>query len=186
MALGGEAYRRGELWKWRFNISQKKTGSLDLDMASSGQRANWPVVLLGETLFSLRKRGKIQKDFTIFVEEPEVHLHPAAQVEMVNILAYLVNNGFRVVVTTHSLTILYALNNLVMANSIKSRKDRPGLPPEKAWLPKDNVAAYALGDGKPKNLVDKESGFISEQELGYISEELHETMNRISSMTYKK
>jgi hypothetical protein len=122
-ALGGEAYRRGKLWKWRFR-SGRRQRTLDLDMASSGQRATAPLVLLAETLLSLRRRRRIDPGFTIYVEEPEIHLHPDAQVAIVEVLALMVRAGFRIVLTTHSLTILYALNNLVLAGDLPRQTTR--------------------------------------------------------------
>lgn len=186
VALRGEAVRWRDTWKWKFPRGNEE-GILDLDMASSGQRATWPIVLLAETLFSMKKRGGLTDAFALYVEEPEIHLHPEAQVAMVEILAYLVNNGFRVVVTTHSLTVMYALNNLVMAGRIPSRKiaRRRGFPPNVAALSKEDVAAYSFSGGQPEDLVDPESGFISEVELGRVSEQLNDTMNQLSSVIYR-
>ena len=50
---------------------------------------------------------------TLFIEEPEAHLHPAAQTEMAYTLARLVNAGVRVVATTHSDWLLKAFGNLI-------------------------------------------------------------------------
>ena len=50
---------------------------------------------------------------TLIIEEPEAHLHPAAQTEMAYTLARLVNAGVRVVATTHSDWLLKAFANLM-------------------------------------------------------------------------
>ena len=50
---------------------------------------------------------------TLFVEEPEAHLHPAAQTEVAYTLARLVNAGVRVVATTHSDWLLKEFANLM-------------------------------------------------------------------------
>ena len=50
---------------------------------------------------------------TLIIEEPEAHLHPAAQTEMAYTLARLVNAGVRVVATTHSDWLLKAFGNLM-------------------------------------------------------------------------
>ena len=50
---------------------------------------------------------------TLIIEEPEAHLHPAAQTEMAYTLARLVNAGVRVVATTHSDWLLKAFGNLI-------------------------------------------------------------------------
>ncbi|MEW6350384.1 MAG: AAA family ATPase [Thermodesulfobacteriota bacterium] len=50
---------------------------------------------------------------TVFVEQPESHLHPKAQVAMAEILAEAVNRGAHVVVETHSPLILLAIQTQV-------------------------------------------------------------------------
>ncbi len=47
----------------------------------------------------------------LIVEEPEAHLHPAAQVQLTRLLASTVRAGLRVILTTHSEWILEALYN---------------------------------------------------------------------------
>jgi len=174
-ALGGEAQKLGEVWNWKYGPKER----IDLDMASSGQRANWPIPYIGRTLFSLRGTGDVATELTLFVEEPEIHLHPGAQREMVEILALLVNRGFRVFVTTHSMTVLYTLNNLLQASKLGARHadDVPG--PELRLAP-DQVSVYSLQAGKrPRQLVDQEKAFVDERDLGLVAEELSTELNRI-------
>jgi hypothetical protein len=174
-ALRGRAVRHGQQWKWHFSGRQ-----FDIDLASSGQRANWSLVFLAQALFSLREQNEVDNSLTLFVEEPEIHLHPSAQVAMVEILAFLVHHGFRVVLTTHSLTVLYAVNNLVQAAAL-GVEPVEGMPEPRIRIPKDKLAVYAFAEGtKPRSLVDPETGFIDERELGNVSEELAATLDRIS------
>ena len=58
-------------------------------------------------------RGGIGLGDTLFIEEPEAHLHPAAQTTMAEILAAMVRAGIRVIITTHSDWLLDAIANLV-------------------------------------------------------------------------
>jgi len=148
-------------------------------MASSGQRANWSIPYIGRTLFSLRGTGDIATELTLFVEEPEIHLHPGAQRELVKILALLVNRGFRVVVTTHSLTVLYTLNNLLQASKLGSRHS-DDVPGPELRLDPDQVSVYAFEAGRePRQLVDREKAFVDERDLGLVAEELSAELNRI-------
>jgi hypothetical protein len=175
-ALGGEAYRVGERWKWEFGGKER----LDIDMASSGQKANWPLVLLAEALFTWRRDREIPEDFAIHVEEPEIHLHPEAQVAMVKILAYLVNHGFRVLVTTHSLIVLYAVNNLLAASGLPEDLVEPGVPEPEVRLKPGKVGTYFFReDGEVVSLVDPETGLLSEAELAEVEERLSVEANRI-------
>lgn len=190
-ALRGEAYLWGETWKWRVRPKVQ----FDLDMASSGQKANWPLVLLSQVLFDWKAQGLIGDPFSIHVEEPEIHLHPAAHQAITQVLAYLMTQGFQVLITTHSLTTLYTLNNLLSA----SRLIPPDLEDERLpdsrlrrILP-EHVAAYFFSEkgqvepihtevnlaqeGEPERKVT----WIDEDRLRVVDEELNREMNRIRS-----
>lgn len=181
-ALRGRVQRHGTQWKWVFKgkRAQKK---FDLDLASSGQRANWSIVYLAEALFFMRGKGDFARTITLFVEEPELHLHPAAQRDMAYVLAVLINGGFRAVVTTHSLTFIYALNNAMLAYQRFGRavaKDRL-IPPRDVRLNAESVSVYAFSDGAVVSLLDRDSGFIDERELGEVGAELGMEMNYIAA-----
>jgi predicted ATPase len=49
----------------------------------------------------------------VFIEEPEAHLHPNAQLEMASVLAEAAKRGVRVVVETHSSILLRGVQTLV-------------------------------------------------------------------------
>lgn len=68
-------------------------------------------------------RGNIDGGDTLIIEEPEAHLHPAAQTEMAATLAQLVRSGVRVVVTTHSDWLLKELGNLMREGEIEERSE---------------------------------------------------------------
>jgi hypothetical protein len=180
-ALGGQARKHGDQWKWQFG-SPRARQQFNLDMASSGQRANWSLPYLASTLFSIRGTGDVGEVLTIFVEEPEIHLHPRAQRNMIEILALLVHSGFRVVVTTHSLVVLYTLNNLMQAALLDEGLDDPDLPAAELRIHADDVSVYAFSQGKPpKQLVDADRAFIDETELGRVDEELSAELNAVAA-----
>lgn len=180
-ALGGRARKYGDQWKWQFG-SGKSRRQFDLDMASSGQRANWSIPYLARTLFSLRSTGDIADVVTVFVEEPEIHLHPRAQRKMVEILALLVHHGFRVVVTTHSLTVLYTLNNLLQAALLGNEVSAPDLPPAELRIRAADVSVYSFSErGEPRQLMDVDRAFIDESVLGQVDEELSAEMNVVAA-----
>jgi hypothetical protein len=183
-ALGGHAGRRGEQWMWRISTGKKNT-QFDIDMASSGQRANWSLPYIAQTLFDLREIEVVAQSVTLFVEEPEIHLHPSAQVEMMRILALLVREGFRVVLTTHSLNVIYALNNFMQASRLGDTLEK-GVPEPEVRLKPQDVSVYAFTGGAPRQLVDVEAAFIDERELGWVSEELAVGLNRIGALTLQQ
>ena len=70
-------------------------------------------------------RGAVDRGDTLVIEEPEAHLHPAAQTRMAVALARLVRAGVRVVVTTHSDWLLKEIGNLMRAGDLQEA----GRPP---------------------------------------------------------
>ena len=62
-------------------------------------------------------RTHVRMGDLLIVEEPEAHLHPAAQQKMAAALAYMVRVGLRVLVTTHSHYIVEQLGALVNAGA---------------------------------------------------------------------
>lgn len=172
-SLGGELHRTATMWKWRF-ASDEQSRSLDLDMASSGQRSNafFDPIALG--LLALRARGRLGQGFTLYVEEPEIHLHPEAERRVVELLGVLVHHGIRVVITTHSLTVLQSVNNLLLRSKLAPRRDLVRLDP------KDAEAYLFSPDGRARALVDRRAGFIDETALGHVADDLQSEMNRIA------
>lgn len=176
-ALAGEARLRGSSWRWTFE-TEGSARQIDFDMASSGQRANWPLSIIPQALFSLRARGELADGFTLYVEEPEIHLHPAAERAVLEVLAYLVNQGLRVVLTTHSLTVLYTINNLLMASELSPRDLADEIPATIRLRPQDVAAYHLKPDGSPESVVG-ETGTIDEGALARVSDDLSIQMNRI-------
>lgn len=68
----------------------------------------------------------------VYIEQPEIHLHPRAQVAMAELLAEAANRGVVLVVETHSSSLLLALQTLVAEGK---------LPPEHVqlhWFTRDD------------------------------------------------
>ena len=66
-------------------------------------------------------RGAIDRGDMLIIEEPEAHLHPAAQTQMAVALARMVRAGLRVVVTTHSDWLLKEIGNLMREGELGER-----------------------------------------------------------------
>ncbi len=69
----------------------------------------------------LKVLGDIKNTFFI-IEEPEAHLHPYAQLEIVKLLGMLVRNGARVLITTHSDYILNFINILIRSSQLSDEE----------------------------------------------------------------
>ena len=86
-------------------------------------------------------RHVVETDNVLIVEEPESHLHPGMQVELVRQLAKLVQAGIRVLVTTHSEWVLDELANIVRLSELPE-DERGGISDSETALTADQVGAW--------------------------------------------
>lgn len=143
-----------------------------ISFASSGQQESiW--ILLSLFLVVLEKI-----DALMFIEEPEAHLFPSAQKDMVELLAFLSNAmNTKFVITTHSPYILAALNNHIYAATLgKDNSDSVSkVMTKNTWIPFDRVSGSFINQGvledlrddtqqilKPE-MIDAASGMIGEE-----------------------
>ncbi len=85
----------------------------------------------------------------ICLEEPEAHLHPSMQIQVADLIAECINNGFLFHITTHSDYFMDRLNQLIKLGNIRKKNETTfkeyctanGLS-EKTFLDGDNVKAY--------------------------------------------
>jgi predicted ATP-dependent endonuclease of OLD family len=124
-----------------------------INFASSGQQESiW--ILLSMFLVVLEK-----VDAMIFIEEPEAHLFPIAQKEIVELLCFLsktMKTNF--VVTSHSPYILSAINNHIYA-SVLNHKHIAGISdviPENMWLDEKNINGFFVERGTTIELFDQD------------------------------
>lgn len=101
------------------------------------------VKTLSSFVFYLKHIAK-KNDLIIF-DEPEINLHPSAQIELARIFGKLYNRGLRMIISTHSDYIIREINNLIMADQLKQDNAFPlmkfGISDDEA-VNKDSVAVY--------------------------------------------
>jgi len=87
-------------------VSRLKGGKPDVSLADVGLGISHilPVLVALHTA----EEGQM-----VYVEQPEIHLHPRAQVKLADILANAAKRGVRVVAETHSTLLLTAIQTLV-------------------------------------------------------------------------
>ncbi|MFN0203399.1 MAG: AAA family ATPase [Bacteroidia bacterium] len=71
-------------------------------------------------LFLLLKKEE-PNEISLLFEEPESHLHPAMQKKLADLLAYMVNKGAFLQITTHSSYFLTEWNNLLRLHFIREK-----------------------------------------------------------------
>lgn len=100
----------------RFYKSRGKNKfTIPLHLASASVRA------LANLYFFLKHKAK--KGDLIIIDEPESHLSLLKQKSLAKLIADCINNGLKILLTTHSDTLVLELNNLIMLNSDFDNKD---------------------------------------------------------------
>lgn len=185
-ALKGEAYipeTGPPVWKFKINQGGEEK-ILPLPMLASGQMEAWPFFAVAATWGA----NIIPPSF--FFEEPETHLHPAAQRIIVETIGFLVNKYISFFITTHSPYVLYTINNLMQTfmtyaafcekhPPLRMGEGRCGdhlgaeMPENHHFLDPKNVAAYRLtADGKAVSIIDKKTGMLDSDEVDATSNQL--------------
>ncbi len=112
----------------------------------------------------------------LVIDEPEMNLHPKAQVQLTEFLAMLVNAGLHVLITTHSPYIVDHLTNLMKAaesTEPEAIQDKFYLQHKEAFIARDNVSVYLIDEGKAENMVD-EDGVVRWGTFGTVSDRVSE------------
>lgn len=100
----------------------------------------------------------------IFIDEPELNLHPDNQRKIARILAKASNTGIKVILSTHSDYIIKEFNNLIMLSGKIKNKDKflkSLLYNKNEILQKENVSVYLFEDKTAKQVDFDKYGMIS-------------------------
>ncbi len=100
----------------KLKYKSTKTG-LDLELHEASSMIAEISPLVAYLKYILPKKNSI-----LFIEEPEAHLHPKVQVEMMKIFVDLAKSGVKVVMTTHSDFMMNELSNALLAKEIDAEK----------------------------------------------------------------
>jgi len=60
----------------------------------------------------------------LFVDEPELNLHPKNQILLAKVFVKMINAGLRLVISTHSDYIIREINNMIMADGLNKAGDK--------------------------------------------------------------
>lgn len=120
---------------------------------------------------------------SVQIEEPEISLDPSSQVDLLRamVCSALDCMDDRIVTlafATHSPYVLTALNDLILAEKCQRLKNGIIAPRHSVV---DHIAAWEIKDGGMKNLVDRDTGFVSADEMDGVSEVLGNRMCEVLS-----
>jgi len=163
--------------------------SIYLRNASSGQQE--VIRILQDILVVITKGLTLLR----IVEEPEAHLFPVAQKNLIELLALMVNQNDenQLIITTHSPYILTVFNNLLFAQRVVDKNpsaeaEVAELIPKEFWLKAKDFSAYSLGNHFMEeakyceSIFDLEMGTIQQNYLDEVSEILGGDFNALYSI----
>jgi len=128
------------------------------------------------------------KNTLFIIEEPESHLHPSAQLEIVKFLGMLVRSKAKVLITTHSDYILNFVNVLIRSSQLEE-KDRERLKLERCFLNPEEVGCYLFkekGKGVEVKELEVSSNGVSTEDFEEVLDEIIGLSNKIHELLYKE
>jgi hypothetical protein len=166
-------------------FAAKDGRKLPLSWLSSGQQELLPL------LATLRQRCFLSEPQTLYIEEPEAHIFPEAQRQLVSLLArisYHPHMRTSMVLTTHSPYFLSAFNNLIYAGQLANEKPElknqiARIVPEHFWIANGTFRAYCIHDGELKSIIS-ESGLIDGTYLDSVSETIGNEFDSLLRLEY--
>lgn len=147
-----------------------------INFASSGQQeVVWILLLILLLILN-------QRQVFLVIEEPEAHLFPVAQKQIIDLIALLANQtDNQVVLTTHSPYILSSFNNLLYAHKLGAEKAEKisQVVDRSLWLDSNRLDAYMLAEGNARSIMDTEIGLIESAEIDKASEIIVDIFNQL-------
>lgn len=174
-----------------------ESSNVTLNVASSGQQES--IRIIQDLLYILLEN---QKSFRI-MEEPEAHLYPLAQKNIMELIALVINKTeSQIVITTHSPYVLSILNNLLMYSVVLEKNpnanavikehfgtmDLDASQNEKINLTSKQLQAYSLSNQREKycsSIIDADTGLIGDNFLDNITEELNNDFNTLYHLRFQ-
>ncbi len=182
--LAGKYVRENEI----DYLIQKDQRKIALVNVSSGQQETFPLLMFLQS-FYIPSNNK-DKDISTYIEEPETHLYPTSQKQIVEVLArFFYSTKSQLFITTHSPYILAAFNNLIEAGNIIQNKPELAdkvynIIPKEEVLKAENLIAYSIKDGKKTVLLDEENNLISQNILDDVSNEIGAEFGKLLDLEF--
>ena len=152
--------------------------TIDIANSSSGQQETLPLIIILRRMAFLKPN---EGGTSLYIEEPEAHIFPAAQKSIIELISTVYNarkDSLQFFITTHSPYILTAFNNLIQAGILAEDATEEKIEqisqhvPKTRFLSPEEVAVYSLEDGYCKSIIDEKTGLIDANIIDEVSNEL--------------
>jgi hypothetical protein len=199
--LKGDLIHGEDTWLFAFDDGRV----LPLSLLSSGSKELLPLfsvlemyelqrpssVIMSETRVDSRYQSALNFD-DFFIEEPEGHIFPDMQQELVRYFAELANSDQlrpHFTITTHSPYILSVFGDLVKAGKVGAQNAEKHAAvakviPEKYWIKEGDFEAYKIENGVLISIFDKKTGQIDGDYLDDVSSNIAEEFGKLLEIQY--
>jgi len=160
---------------------QAKVYEIRLRDTDSGRWANFADVGfgIGQALPVIVEGLRTPENGTFLVQEPEIHLHPDAQLAMADFLIDLVHLNRHVIVETHSENILLRIRHAILQHT-ESRGKSKGISSENISI--IYVSKTEDGTSHADHLNLNDLGQINNWPVGFMDEATEERMKIMKGM----
>lgn len=151
-----------------------------VEYGSSGQQESlWILNFLTMIMYSANRRFLI-------IEEPEAHLYPSAQFELVKLIALVINTtDSKVMIITHSPYILSAFNILTYAGQVE-KNNKDGIISLSQRIKPQSLSAFKLERGLCRNIYDEKEGLITSEEIDTVSTVMNTLFDKLIDESCKE
>ena len=155
-----------------------------ITQASSGQQEIlWILLILFDIILNNKK-------IFLVIEEPEAHIFPETQKQIMELIALAINvTDSQILITTHSPYILTSTNLLIHSANVENKiKDEETVIKKDMRLHRDKVGAYMLtqnGKFTYKKIIDEETGLIEAREIDSVSDTINQETDKLLDLEVK-
>ena len=152
---------------------------------SSGQQEVLWILMLAFTTILEKKKS------FIIIEEPEAHLFPIAQKDVMNLISLMINStNSKVIITTHSPYILTSTNILLYSQKVENQHTKLNkiVIPKNLRVSYENFAAYKVDNSEKvlESLLDEESHMINTNYIDEVSSITNSELDELITMEIDK
>lgn len=167
--IGGE-FKYDEA-KQESYLKLKNNENISLHVASSSAKSLYGLDYYIDQTF------EVEQSKVLFIDEPEINLHPKNQIKFAELLDQLVRANYKVIISTHSDFLMKKLINIVLKNNLY--KDSNGIN-------ESNTKVYDVANGtisKIDYFNEDESYDNFESNFNLLTEEYIDLSNEIESQS---